>query len=1223
MQLQPGILFHNRYLLVKPLGQGASGSVWLAKDTRANNMIVALKIFADNSQMDSYGMQNFEREFTTVYNMKHSNLLPPTGYDICDGRPYLVLQYCENGSCSSMAGRMDEADIIKFLHDVAAALEYLHDHNIIHQDIKPDNILLDDNCNFMVTDFGISVNSMNDEAESQGMTGGTRAYMGPERFQGVTVAASDIWSLGATAVELLTGNPPYGDHGGILQAQDEPLPKLPKLQPEVKEMIMSCLDKDPQKRISASEIRRKTELYQETGSWEKLSKRRTYIYIATAVACVLVCLGIFLWDSNRTKIRYYKDYTEVWGVPQGIGRLSSRDVAHREQSYRFEYSKGKLRSMALVNSAGKVIGQTDSENQNARHPEVHFTYNDNGDIASKLIINENGRVLYKMVFSENLKTATLCRDDEHNTEINLESSANALYHQSTMFENKSNISRYHYTYDDNGHMTERRYAGLRNVPAADENNIYGERYVYDDKGRAIEIAYIGADGNITADKNGMAIREKTYDDNDNWTSVTYLNVNREGSHDGNNCSYVAIEYDEYGNRIAERYFMADKTTPGIRTDSSVSGFLYKFTDDGFRQEITCIDTEGNPTYCKYGFITSRDSCNEDGFIVKREFLDENGQATLNHEDNGATYAQIRLEVNEHGQPLSYETFDVDGQPIENNNVWRVESRYDSIGNLISVKNFNLNGEPALFDGYYHEVVDEYDSNNNIVRIYYLDEKGNPATNDGTISENRYEYNLQGAITRHSYFGKNGKPVTSTDNYAGYTLEYDDQGRTKAIAYFDVNGKPVNDATGEARIENYYDPSTGFHTKELHYNADNNLVNSIFQEYDSRGNIIKSYSTKNGKLVPGTYVENRIFDDNNRIVEMWATDLSGNITTFPNNGAVARVKNKYDQRGNLIEMSFWGKDGKAVANNDKAHRRVQEFDQMNRIIQQWNYGVDGKPSPKDTHGTNKYDKWGNVIELACFDADGKPKTSSNGFFMKKMEYNNRGKLLKEEFYGTDNKLMVPASVGYAKAEAKYDDRGNQIETRVYNATELVRIEKFKYNEHNKMLEQVVMNGKGKQSDEFYNISRVTIDYDSTGIVPTVSKYYKQDGTLFASATWNKSKNDWNDLTFSGNASAGSPAPAVSASSSNWQASVRAEAQNCPQRLTDEVTIKSISYNSSSVTIYLKLTEVSKYSISSELESNLPQLSTELSNLLRENMSIPRNVRVSTVILDKADRQLYPR
>ena len=120
MELYKGYLFHDRYLLVSLLGTGASAQVWKAKDTKANNLLAALKTFGENSEISSYGLQAFEKQFTIVFNMKHSNLLPPTGYDIFQGRPYLVMQYCENGNCSSMAGRIEEDDIIKFLHDVAA-----------------------------------------------------------------------------------------------------------------------------------------------------------------------------------------------------------------------------------------------------------------------------------------------------------------------------------------------------------------------------------------------------------------------------------------------------------------------------------------------------------------------------------------------------------------------------------------------------------------------------------------------------------------------------------------------------------------------------------------------------------------------------------------------------------------------------------------------------------------------------------------------------------------------------------------------------------------------------------------------------------------------------------------------------------------------------------------------------------------------------------------------
>lgn len=119
--------------------------------------------------------------------------------------------------------RITETESWHLLHDVAEGLAYLHAKTppVIHQDIKPDNILINDENRYMITDFGISARIRSTLRRNQGQesSGGTLAYMGPERFgpSPAPIMASDIWSLGATMYELLTGMPPYGDHGGVLQ----------------------------------------------------------------------------------------------------------------------------------------------------------------------------------------------------------------------------------------------------------------------------------------------------------------------------------------------------------------------------------------------------------------------------------------------------------------------------------------------------------------------------------------------------------------------------------------------------------------------------------------------------------------------------------------------------------------------------------------------------------------------------------------------------------------------------------------------------------------------------------------------------------------------------------------------------------------------------------------------------------------------------------------------
>ena len=1222
MKLEKGFLFHNRYQLVEALGAGASAEVWMAKDTKANNLTVALKIFSQYSQMDTYGMKDFEREFTTVYNMKQSNLLPPTGYDIFEGRPYLVMQYCENGSCSSMVGRAEETDIIKFLHDVAAGLEYLHDHNIIHQDIKPDNILLDDNCNFMVTDFGISVSSNQEGAD--GMSGGTRAYMAPERFRGITGPESDVWSMGATAVELLTGNPPYGEHGGILQDSGEALPELPKLQPEVKSLILGCLEADPQKRLNASYIRQKIELYWETGSWTVHSQRKMIAIVSTAVASVVMCVGIFLWDYNRTKVYYYKDYCEYWGVPEGIGRLSSREMGHREHSYRFEYKQHKLRRVALVNSAGKVVPHTDTEQITSRFSDVYYFYTDNGKVDYKTVYDSNGKMLFKMDYDENLNTATLRQNDKYGTEMNLDADVNVLYKGMSSSGDKSHISRYLLTFDEDGKLTERRYAGLQNTPACDKDRIYGQRYKYDDKGRKIEEMFIGVDGNVTSNSNGLAIKVYTYDDDDNWTSVSYLNAEREGSHDGTNCSVVKLEYDDYGNRTGERYYALDGT-PSIRSDMNVSGFRYTYTDDGFREVTTGLGTDGEPAYLKSGFVTMKDSCNADGFVVSRKFLDENGKPAT-YKDEISVYSSIAIVPNETGLPLELSFFDESGNLIEDSyGCAKTVFQYDEKGNQTSSKYYDKDNKPTGFNGFNFEARREYDEFDRCTTESYWDANGKPTTSDGIISSYRFEYNRQGSVTKSSTFDVKGHLVASSNMYAIAVYEYDELGNTKAIKYFNAEEKPCLSNEGFAKYEYVYDPKTNFFVKGIGYDLGGNVKIENFYKHDKKGNIIESYTLVYGKLKQGTAVEHAEFDVNNKVTAYWYCDLNGNKVNYPG-ASYHKIKYEYDNRGNQTVTTYWKTDGSPAAGDQEgAHKLVHEFDMMNRLVHEVSYGADGKPisgSNVSPEGRVKYDKWGNQIEISSYDGYGKPRLSADGYFKVNRTFDMRGNCTMEQYLGLDGKLVMSKANQYAKVEATYDNHNNRTKVKYYNTKECFKIETFKFNDKNKWVEQCVYDGKNKLSDEFYGVSKVTVDYDKSGVVPVVQKFYTADGRMVATSKWNAKTNSWDAAQFTGNVgSVQSPQPSPSPSSSNWQAGVQKDAALCPEKIADGVYIQAITYTSSSVTVTLRFSELSKYDIDDSFYDDAKKVGSSLRTQLRNTWGLPGSVSVRIVFSDKASRVIY--
>ena len=1206
MELRKGQLFDRRYQLISNLGHGASAQVWLACDTMANNLKVAIKVFSSYKGIDTMGIQNFKREFTFVYNIQHQNLLTPTNYAVCDKVPYLVLPYCENGSSVSMIGRVEESDVIKFLHDVSAGLECLHKHNIVHQDIKPDNVLLDDDCNFLVTDFGISVQSAGDEAASSGSYGGTKAYMGPERFEkGATpIKMNDVWALGATAYELITGNAPFGDNGGLVQAQGEEMPDLPDtLSPEVRQIILSCLEPEPWNRPSAEAIRKKTQLFLETGSWkEKDGKVYLYGSIAAAVLALIVA-GLWIWDYNRTKVFYYKDYVEYWGVPEGIGQLSGSDMEHREQSYRFEYCQRKLRRASLVNSKDKVINHSDTEHTISRYSDVYFFYTDNGKIDYKMIYDSNGKVLYKMDYDENLKTVTFRQNDEYGTEMNLKANTTKLYNETgNWFEEKSRISRFILKYDENGLLAEQQYVGLQNVPVNDSENIHGMRFKYDGKGHKIEEQFIDLDGNITTNGIGLAIKCYDYDEEDNWHSVTYLNAERKGSHDGNNCAYVELSYDEYGNRKSEMYYTLDKK-PSIRTDVNTFGFSYQYDENGFRTHQTSLGSDGKPMVNIYGYVTSRDSCNADGFVVKRIFLDADGNPAT-YTSDGETYGMLVLTMNEHGQPLTQSEFDEFGNPIESAaGVHQVVMTYDSLGNQTCVKNFSQDLKPVAFNGFHHEIRMEYDEFGNMTNIAYYDTQGNLTANSEGVASYSTTFNRQGSITKVCNRGTKGELVLGSDMTAVLINEYDEKGNRVLLQYLDASEKPCMASSGYASMRFSYDEKTNFCTSEKTYDAAGKMIEDRCRQYDNRGNIVKSYTlAASGGLKGKSAVEYNIYDANNRSVESGYTDLKGKKVNKPGL-SYSFVKNVYDERGNAIETTYWDIDNKPAQDEQHTFKRIHQYDGMNRVIYEKNLDASGKPltgANDNPEGKVVYDLYGNRAEIYCYDGYGKPKLSSDGFFAMKSKYNKRNQQVSVEYFDTTNKYVTSKSNGYAKAEYEYDQKGNRTGESYYDAVgKCFRKDVNTYNDRNRMTEYRIYDGNKKLTDQYTGFSKVTISYDKTGVVPSVRKYYISSGKLLATQQYNAKKREWMGAQII----------------NDWRDNVMKANRECPITVEDGLIIYRFSYSGNIVYVTLKLTNVAASDVDEDKKPKLQQYVARIREPMKKLLKLPTSVSVEINIIDK--------
>ena len=258
-------LIDARYKKEDLIGRGAFSEVWQVTDTYTN-AVMALKVFTSNSNIDEDGLEMLKREFALMIDADHQNLLRPMFFGVsAEGRlPYLILPYCKGGNINKMMGRMTEREAWKLIRDTASALAYLHAMNppIIHQDIKPANILIGNDGYYKLSDFGVSIrvrSTLNnkDHKDDTYISAGTISYMAPEKFSSdnLPIMANDIYSLGATVYEMLTGYLPFGVDGGLTQKKGADVPVLPgDYSSQLKQTLRDCLDEEPWKRPTAKQL---------------------------------------------------------------------------------------------------------------------------------------------------------------------------------------------------------------------------------------------------------------------------------------------------------------------------------------------------------------------------------------------------------------------------------------------------------------------------------------------------------------------------------------------------------------------------------------------------------------------------------------------------------------------------------------------------------------------------------------------------------------------------------------------------------------------------------------------------------------------------------------------------------------------------------------------------------------------------------------------------------
>ena len=252
-----GSILNGRYEIIEKVGIGGMAIVYKAKDIYLKR-IVAVKVLKEQYLEDKEFIKKFVIEAQSVANLNNQNIVKiyDVGQHIEDGKiyNYIVMEYIKGKTLNELIkdkGRLNSNAVVSISKQIASALDCAHKHHIIHRDIKPHNIIIDENLNVKVTDFGIA----------RIATSSTITYISPEQAKGKFIdEKSDIYSLGVVMYEMVTGRVPFDTDNAVGIAMQhineplvEPIKLVPNLEPWLNATIVKCMEKNPENRFESAE----------------------------------------------------------------------------------------------------------------------------------------------------------------------------------------------------------------------------------------------------------------------------------------------------------------------------------------------------------------------------------------------------------------------------------------------------------------------------------------------------------------------------------------------------------------------------------------------------------------------------------------------------------------------------------------------------------------------------------------------------------------------------------------------------------------------------------------------------------------------------------------------------------------------------------------------------------------------------------------------------------
>jgi cyclophilin family peptidyl-prolyl cis-trans isomerase len=301
------------YRIIRELGRGGMGTVYLCADTGVGDRLVALKVVHDPRGVGSELLERFRREIRNLGVLRHPNIVQVLYAGEHEHHPYFVMEYVRGRELNKWLDEvalLPEPDritaIVRLMAKVCRGVAHAHHNDTIHRDLKPQNILVREDGEPLVLDFGIAKHSEDTTLTASASAPGTPSHMAPEQFDPTLVVKEnliDVWALGTILYQALTRERPFRGQSlasvsyQIVHSKPVSIRKLnPQVPPVLEDLVVKCLEKDPRKRPqSADVLAEKLEASVHDVVHAAQTRRVRAIAMVAAAALVVAALVVQPW----------------------------------------------------------------------------------------------------------------------------------------------------------------------------------------------------------------------------------------------------------------------------------------------------------------------------------------------------------------------------------------------------------------------------------------------------------------------------------------------------------------------------------------------------------------------------------------------------------------------------------------------------------------------------------------------------------------------------------------------------------------------------------------------------------------------------------------------------------------------------------------------------------------------------------------------------------------